>query len=370
MVFLAWSTSARASLSAAGARRDDPPRGRRHAPPPTTRSRPCRATRDEGEGSATTSACSSAGASSESSRVSLANADASRAWERFYRTHSGGDKDGLATSGERSRKKGPSEKNPPANITAFKDRHYLRKAFSDLMPRAVRDDPSRWVDPIDPSTTRAPDELSSDHKLVLELGCGVGNSAFPLMRANLDLFVVAVDCSPTAIECLTRNEEFDERRCRAFCADLGNTEGPLTKEKVGAERFVANESVDAVTGVFFFSALDADAFARVARECARVLKKNGLVLFRDYSKEDVKGTDTDDRAGDEINFAPGQKIDEDAYVRGDGTLAVFFDEQFVTRVFEDAGFVGRCERVTHSVTNRKLGITFERHFVQGRFVKP
>ena len=367
MVFLAWSTSARASLSAAGARRDDPPRGRRHAPPPTTSSRPCRATRDEGEGSATTSACSSASAFSESSRVSLANADASRAWERFYRTHSGGDKDRLATSGpERSRKKGPSEKNPPANITAFKDRHYLRKAFSDLMPRAVRDDPSRWVDPIDPSTTRAPDETSSDHKLVLELGCGVGNSAFPLMRANLDLFVVAVDCSPTAIMCFTNDEEFDQRRCRAFCADLGNAEGPLTKEKVGAERFVANESVDAVTGVFFFSALDADAFARVARECARVLKKNGLVLFRDYSKEDVKGTDDTSTE----NFAPGQKIDEDAYVRGDGTLAVFFDEQFVTRVFEDAGFVGRCERVTHSVTNRKLGITFERHFVQGRFVKP
>ena len=186
------------------------------------------------------------------------------------------------------------------------------------------------------------------------------------MRANLDLFVVAVDCSPTAIMCFTNDEEFDRRRCRAFCADLGNTEGPLTKEKVGAERFVANESVDAVTGVFFFSALDADAFARVARECARVLKKNGLVLFRDYSKEDVKGTDDTSTE----NFAPGQKIDEDAYVRGDGTLAVFFDEQFVTRVFEDAGFVGRCERVTHSVTNRKLGITFERHFVQGRFVKP
>jgi len=57
-------------------------------------------------------------------------------------------------------------------------------------------------------------------------------------------------------------------------------------------------------------------------------------------------------------------------VRGDGTLAVFFDEAFVTRVFQDAGFVGSCERVTHEVTNRKLGITFTRHFVQGRFVKP
>ena len=30
---------------------------------------------------------------------------------------------------------------------------------------------------------------------------------------------------------------------------------------------------------------------------------------------------------------------------------------------------GACEIVTHSVTNRKLGVTIDREFVQGRFVK-
>ena len=149
------------------------------------------------------------------------------------------------------------------------------------MPDRVRLDPTAWPPAIDPRTTRAPNPASPDRKTVLELGCGVGNSAFPLMRANLDMSVVCADCSPTAIHALRANPEFDPRRCEALCVDLGAGERPL-------EGAVRDASVDAVTGVFFFSALDADAFARVARECARVLKPGGAVLFRDYAADDVK----------------------------------------------------------------------------------
>ena len=376
MAASAWSLSSRTSLSVASARRDDPRRGGRHAPPaPTSRSRRCRATPDEDSpaeravgDSATTSASSPASASRRApSRASLANADASHAWERFYRTHSG-----VGSTG------GVGDEKKIRAVAAFKDRHYLRKAFPDLMPQRVRDDPSRWVDPIDPRTTRPIETRSKDHKVVLELGCGVGNSAFPLMRANLDLRVVAVDASPTAIACLKQNPEFDARRCVAFVADLGNVEGPLTERAIGLAHAIDDASIDAVTGVFFFSALDADAFARVARECARVLRRGGLVLFRDYSKDDVKGNVSGvpvARKGEgtdvteTVSFAPGEKIDDASFVRGDGTLAVFADEAAVTRAFEDAGLVGSCERVTHAVKNRKLGVTLTRHFVQGRFVK-
>ena len=374
MAASAWSLSSRTSLSVASARRDDPRRGGRHAPPaPTSRSRRCRATPDEDSpaeravgDSATTSASSPASASRRApSRASLANADASHAWERFYRTHSG-----VGSTG------GVGDEKKIRAVAAFKDRHYLRKAFPDLMPQRVRDDPSRWVDPIDPRTTRPIETRSKDHKVVLELGCGVGNSAFPLMRANLDLRVVAVDASPTAIACLKQNPEFDARRCVAFVADLGNVEGPLTERAIGLAHAIDDASIDAVTGVFFFSALDPDAFGRVARECARVLKRGGLVLFRDYSKDDVKanaegveGSSTHHPTPRRMSFEPGEKIDDAAFVRGDGTLAVYADERFVTHAFEDAGLVGRCERVSHTVTNRKLGVTLTRHFVQGRFVK-
>ena len=99
-------------------------------------------------------------------------------------------------------------------------------------------------------------------------------------------------------------------------------------------------------------------------------------MFRDYSKDDVKanaegveGSSTPHPTPRRMSFEPGEKIDDAAFVRGDGTLAVYADERFVTHAFEDAGLVGRCERVSHAVTNRKLGVTLTRHFVQGRFVK-
>ena len=55
----------------------------------------------------------------------------------------------------------------------------------------------------------------------------MGNSAIPLMRANLDMFVHACDCSPTAIAALQVNPEYDVRRCNAFVCDLSSGATPL-----------------------------------------------------------------------------------------------------------------------------------------------
>ena len=338
------------------------------APPPARRSSRASASSDDLESS-----------SSAAALAADAAARCADSWERFYRTHAGKDGRHLASDGR--------------GIAAFKDRHYLRREFAELMPDRVRLDPTAWPPAIDPRTTRAPNPASPDRKTVLELGCGVGNSAFPLMRANLDMSVVCADCSPTAIHALRANPEFDPRRCEALCVDLGAGERPL-------EGAVRDASVDAVTGVFFFSALDADAFARVARECARVLKPGGAVLFRDYAADDVKNrrptTGEEEDPGEEnprpgvvggaspsrggspspgsdggaSSFAPGERLgDGDAHVRADGTLAVFSDEAAVASAFEAAGLRGECRRVTHTVVNRKLGVRLERHFVQGRFEK-
>ena len=281
-------------------------------------------------------------------------------------------------------------------MQAFKDRHYLRREFAELMPRSVRDDPKAWTPPLDPAVLPPPDLTSPDARVVLELGCGVGNSAFPLMRANLDMFVHACDCSPTAIAALRANPEHDPRRCNAFVADLGRGDAPLRGD-------VDDASVDAVTGVFFFSALDAEGFARVALECARVLRPGGVVLFRDYDVDDVKngggrgggggvggggdapggkvnraagmreegeGNERRSRPGATPSFEPGEKIGDDAYVRSDGTLAVFTDIAAVERAFGAVGLEGECWKVSHEIVNRKLGVKITRSFVQGRFTKP
>ena len=188
----------------------------------------------------------------------------------------------------------------------------------------------------------------------------------PLLWANLNMRVVAVDCSPTAIAAVRANPEFDARRLRTHVVDASAPRSMVS--------CVDDASVDAVTAVFFFSALTANGLRNAAEEIRRVLRPNGLLLFRDYARGDVK-TDASSR------FVPGERIDENAslssssssneqtYRRSDGTLAVFFDEDELNDVFASVGLVGECEIITHSITNRKLGVTMDRKFVQGRFVR-
>jgi methyltransferase-like protein 6 len=42
-----------------------------------------------------------------------------------------------------------------------------------------------------------PDERPK--KVIMEIGCGVGNSMFPLLQVNPDLYFYALDFSPRAI---------------------------------------------------------------------------------------------------------------------------------------------------------------------------
>ena len=284
-------------------------------------------------------------ASSSPAADRVSSGEGARSWERFYRTHVGKGAD-------------PSAK----PIRAFKDRHYLRREFAELMPQSIRDDPKAHTPPLDPSALPPPDVDSPDHKVVLELGCGVGNSAFPMMRANPDMFVHACDCSETAVANLVASPEFDPRRCDAFVADLAAGDSPLAAK-------VGDGTCDAVTGVFFFSALDFRTFGTVAAECERVLKPGGAVLFRDYCLDDVKNNGGIDLPGETTEFEPGRRIEDGTYVRPDGTLAVFLDEARVEGVFGKVGLEGECRQVTHEVVNRKLDVRITRSFVQGRFEK-
>ncbi|KAF0776036.1 hypothetical protein AaE_000263, partial [Aphanomyces astaci] len=62
----------------------------------------------------------------------------------------------------------------------YKDRHYLHVVFPDLAPK---------------------DSDSADEKTwLLEVGCGVGNAALPLLEVNPRLHVVAIDFADKAVE--------------------------------------------------------------------------------------------------------------------------------------------------------------------------
>eukprot|EP00298_Acanthocystis_sp_HF-20_P021746 c28324_g1_i2.p1 GENE.c28324_g1_i2~~c28324_g1_i2.p1 ORF type:complete len:125 (+),score=33.58 c28324_g1_i2:21-395(+) len=70
----------------------------------------------------------------------------------------------------------------------FKDRHYLHREFPELLI-----------------------ESETPLKLV-EIGCGVGNTVFPLLEVNPNLFVYACDFSETAIELVKKNELYESTK--------------------------------------------------------------------------------------------------------------------------------------------------------------
>ena len=77
---------------------------------------------------------------------------------------------------------------------------------------------------------------------LLEVGCGTGNTVFPLLAANTDLFVHCCDFAASAVELVKTNPEFTEERCHAFQADItqdgcfASVQGQLLRAAVAARR--------------------------------------------------------------------------------------------------------------------------------------
>lgn len=95
----------------------------------------------------------------------------------------------------------------------FKDRHYLDKEWGHHFSGEGR-------------------------TVVLEVGCGAGNTVFPLLATYPDLFVHACDFSPRAVNLVKTHKDFTEAKVNAFACDL-------TVDDLCAH--VAPSSVDIVT---------------------------------------------------------------------------------------------------------------------------
>ncbi|KAL1204362.1 putative protein arginine N-methyltransferase 3 [Cardamine amara subsp. amara] len=225
--------------------------------------------------------------------------DAKKYWDRFYRHH-----------GDRF----------------FKDRHYLDKEWNSYF------------------------SVSGSSKVILEVGCGAGNTVFPLIATYPHIFVYACDFSTRAVDLVKAHNEYTEKRVCAFACDLTGD---------GLDNHISPSSVDIVTMIFVLSAVSPEKMPFVLQNIKKVLKPNGCILFRDYAVGDLA----------QKRFSgKNQNISENFYVRGDGTRAFYFSNEFLETLFSEQGFeVEELDVCCKQVENRSRELVMNRRWLQATF---
>jgi methyltransferase-like protein 6 len=275
------------------------------------------------------------------SALALAAAASARAWHRFHARHGAG---------------------------FFHERGYIAQAFPRLAAAA-------------------------EGGSVLEIGCGSGSNIFSLLTLSPTMRVFACDVTPAALRAVRSHPRYAQERERIelFLGDAATGEVPhappglvvaddaggagagagagadaarLRAEELNAlhasfmrvPAAVANGEMHAVLMTFVLSALDPRDHAAAVAAAARSLRPGGLLFVRDHAAGDAAM----------LRAAEASRLGERLFVRGDGTLASFFELEEMRSLLAAAGFVDIDLKLACVVNrNRKTGVELRRVFVTG-----
>jgi len=231
----------------------------------------------------------------------------------------------------------------------FKDRHWLFTEFEELAPSLAGDKAERAKQSL-VNETGFPGEAA--HTRIFEVGCGVGNTVFPVLQANSDkgIFMYCCDFAKSAVDLVKEHPDYDRDRCYAFLCDISceNPEFPFPKE-----------SLDIIVLIFVLSAIAPSKMQRVICTLAELLKPGGRILFRDYGRYDMA----------QLRFKNGKCLEKNFYVRGDGTRVYFFTQELAS-MFNKAGLAKEQNYVDRRLqVNRGKQLKMYRVWIQCKYRK-
>ncbi|KAJ3215470.1 hypothetical protein HK099_006353 [Clydaea vesicula] len=185
----------------------------------------------------------------------------------------------------------------------FKDRHWLSVEFPEVL-KGVLNHPKEEK-PIN----------------IMEIGCGTGATVFPLINEtkiahDANVYFYATDYSTTAVDIVKSNPLYDESKCKAFVYDITSTSSP---------EHVEFGTIDICSCVFVLSAIHPDTWKIAIDNLFKLLKPGGIVIFRDYGRYDMT----------QLRFKSGRLIDDNFYIRGDGTRVYFFTIEEIDTMFKE-----------------------------------
>lgn len=216
----------------------------------------------------------------------------------------------------------------------FKDRHWLTREFPCL--------------------------LDVNNKVIGELGCGVGNSTFPLLKeCPKETIFYCTDFAEQAVECLKQHASYDrDRIVQCFVSDIS------CPEQVVADHRIVRHSCHVCLLIFVLSAMPPSRMHHVVTTAYQCLLPGGRVLLRDYARGDAT----------QLKFArnkASRTLEANLCVRGDGTQAYFFELDELKDMWEKEGkFRAELMRVVETPpTHASQEEGLPRKFVQAEFVR-
>ncbi|KJH40840.1 methyltransferase domain protein [Dictyocaulus viviparus] len=211
----------------------------------------------------------------------------------------------------------------------FKDRKWLLKEFPELDMANYPED----------STIR-----------ILEVGCGVGNTSYPLLMWDKHhrLFIYSCDYSYVAVQALKRDVKYDQSRIYGFVWDI-------TED---APRDAPDEnSLDYVVCIYVISAIHPSKVRKAIDNLIRLLKPGGMLLFKDYGKFDLT----------QLRFKKERYIEENLYCRGDGTLVYFFNKDELDALLQSSGLIKKTSILDKRlIVNRAKRVKMYRQWLQNK----